>query len=100
MRRILVSTALGLREEDGAGIPPYLRPLAANGRGLALLREMAGRASIPVLTKSAHVRDMGERALRVFTLTAAAEDLCVLGAERVGDRGGDRDWRSAPVVLD
>ena len=100
VRRILVSAALGLREEDGAGIPPYLRPLAANGRGLALLREMARRASIPVLTKSAHVRDMGERALRAFTLTAAAEDLCVLGAERVGDRGGDRDWRSAPAVSD
>ncbi len=100
VRRILISAALGVRKADSAGIPPYLRPLAANGRGLALLREMAERASLPVLTKSAHVRDMGERAERVFTLTAAAEDLCVLGTGRIEDRRGDRDWRSAPVIVD
>ena len=99
VRRILVCAALGVRAGDSAGIPPYLRVLAANGRGAALLREMEARAALPVLTKSAHVRRMGERALRCFSLTASAGDLCVLGARDVADRRGDRDWRSAPDIL-
>ena len=99
-RRIAVSAALGLRAEDSAGTPPYLRPLAANGRGLALLREMENRAAVPVLTKSAHVRRLGERAERVFALGAAAEDLCTLGLADTQARRGDRDWRNGPAIVD
>ena len=100
VRRIALCAALGLRAEDSAGIPPYLRCLAANRRGIALLREMETRAALPVLTRPAHVRRLDERAQRVFSLGAAAADLCALGLSDPAQRRGDRDWRSAPVILE
>ena len=99
IRRICACAALGVRAADAAGIPPYLRVLAANERGLALLRGMEGHAGLPVLTKPAHVRELGERAERVFTLGAGAADLCALGLCSSAQRAGERDWRSTPVIL-
>ena len=100
VRRIALSAALGIRREDAEGLPPYLRVLAANAAGLALLREMETRAPLPILTKPAQIRRMGERAQRVFALGAAAADLCALGLSDPASRRGDRDWRSAPAILD
>ena len=100
VRRIALSAALSIRAGDSEGIPPYLRCLAANGRGLALLRGMETRASLPVLTKPSHVRRLGDRALRVFSLGAAAADLCALGLPDPAERRGDRDWRSSPAIID
>jgi predicted nucleotidyltransferase len=99
IRRICVAAALGLRAGDSAGIPPYLRVLSANERGAALLREMDAAAALPVLTKPARVRELGDAAERVFTLGAGAADLCALGLPTAEGRRGDRDWRSAPAIL-
>ena len=100
VRRIALSAALGLRASDSAGSPPYIRCLAANARGLKLLREMEDHAALPVLTKSAHVRRLDERAQRVFSLGAAAEDLCTLGLRDPEARRGDRDWRCGPALAE
>ena len=100
VRRIALSAALGLRAGDAGGLPPYLRVLAANARGLALLRDMEGRASLPVLTKPAHVRRLGADAERIFSLGAAAADLCSLGLADPAARGGDRDWRVGPALAE
>ena len=99
VRRIALAAALGLRASDGEGVPPFLRVLAANERGLVLLREMETRAALPVLTKPAHVRALGARAERVFSLGAGAADLCALGLHDPAARGGDRDWRSTPAIM-
>ena len=40
LRRMLLAAALGVRDGDSRGMPPYLRVLAANARGFAVLREM------------------------------------------------------------
>ena len=98
VRRIMLAAALHVRAGDAAGIPPYLRVLAANGKGLALLRQMEQTAALPVLTKPAHVRTLGGEAERIFTLTAAGADLACLGLADAARRGGDRDWRAAPAI--
>ena len=90
MRRTALSAALGLRAGDAGGLPPYLRVLAANARGLALLRDMEGRASLPVLTKPAHVRRLGADAERIFSLGAAAAGLCAAALRGL-------DWLSVNV---
>ena len=100
VRRLCVSAALGVRAADGEGIPPYLRVLAANRTGLSLLREMERGASLPLLTKPAHAHALGAAAERVFSLGAAAADLCALGFTDPSMREGDRDWRSSPAILD
>jgi len=100
IRRIALGAALGLRADDSAQTPPYLRVLAANARGLSLLREMEARAALPVLTKPAHVRRLGARAERIFSLGAAAADLCALGLDDPAARRGDRDWRAGPSLAE
>ena len=65
--------------------------LAANERGRALLRDMRGAASLPVITKPADAREMPE-----FCLTADAHDLYVLAQP---DKTPGQDWRRSPVML-
>lgn len=99
VRRLCLSAALGLRAVDAAGTPPYLRVLAANGRGRALLRRMETTARLPLVTRPAVVRTLDERVQRVFDLGAAAADLLALGYADAAQRTGDRDWRSGPVIV-
>ena len=99
VRRICLAAALGVRAGDSDGVPPYLRVLATNGRGTALLREMEEKAALPLLTKPAHVHALGAAAERCFTLGAGAADLCALGMGGAEGRRGDRDWRSAPAMV-
>ena len=89
LRRMLLCAALGVRKADG--LPPYLRVLAANERGRALLRTMRETASLPVITKPADAREMPE-----FCLTADAHDLYVLAQP---DKTPGQDWRRSPVML-
>lgn len=98
LRRMLWAAALGLQAADAEGAPPYLRVLAANGAGRALLAQMRKRASVPVLTKSAAVRGLGSAANRVFSLEAGAADLYAL-AFSPEQRRGDTEWRTAPLIV-
>ena len=89
LRRMLLCAALGVKKADG--LPPYLRVLAANERGRALLHTMRETASLPVITKPADARDMPE-----FHLTADAHDLYVLAQP---DKTPGQHWRHSPVML-
>ena len=99
VRRIMLAAALGLRAGDSDGIPPYLRVLAMNARGKALLRAMEQTAARPLLTKPAHVRLLGGEAERIFSLGAGAADLCALAYCDPEARRGDADWRAGPEIL-
>ena len=89
LRRMLFCAALGVQRADG--LPPYLRVLAANGRGRALLHEMRETATLPVVTKPAAARQNAE-----FCRTAAAHDLYVLARP---DKTPGQDWRHTPAML-
>lgn len=99
VRRLCLGAALGLRAGDAAGTPPYLRVLAANGRGRELLRRMEATSLLPLVTRPVTVRTLDARAQRIFTLGAQAADLLSLGYANVAQRAGDRDWRSGPVIV-
>jgi predicted nucleotidyltransferase len=89
LRRMLLCAALGVKKADG--LPPYLRVLAANERGRALLHTMRETASLPVITKPADARDMPE-----FCLTADAHDFYVLAQP---DKTPGQDWRHSPIMF-
>lgn len=97
LRRLAAWAFLGLRAEDRPARPPYLRVLAMNERGRALLREMKTRSSAPILTKPAHIRTMGEECCRVFDAEARCTDLYGLCLPQVP--AGGRDWREGPAIL-
>ena len=100
LRRAFAGAALGLRAEDVAGTPPYLRVLAASARGKALLAQMRETAALPVLTKPAAVRELDEKARRVFALEAGAADLYVLALPAAEQRRGGEEWRIGPVIVE
>lgn len=99
LRRMVLWAWLGLRPALVPEHVTYLRPLAANAVGRALLAEMRTRAALPVLMKPGAVRRMPETARGVFELEARGTDLYALGFPRLEAARGGAEWRSGMVVL-
>lgn len=99
LRRMLTGAVLGLRADTAGDTPPYARVLAANEAGRALLREMDGKAAVPVITKPAAVNELGGDVQRLFALTASARDFYALGYEAPDARAGGTDWRTGPAMV-
>lgn len=99
LRRMALCAALGIRRGMSDGLPPYARVLAADGRGLGLLRRMAERSKVPIVTKPSAVRELDPAVRRLFELGAAAHDLYVLGFPDAEERRGGADWRATPRIL-
>ena len=78
---------------------PYLRVLAFNERGRALLKKMKKTACAPVLIKSADVRALDEDARRLFALTARTEDQYVLAYPDLASACGGSAWTEGPVIV-
>ncbi len=98
VRRLCLAACLGV-EGLPEGAPPYARVLAANGRGRALLRELAKSGGTPLVTKPAAVKKLPAEARAVFALGADAHDLYVLGYGDTALRRGGEDWRRGPFLL-
>lgn len=98
LRRLAIWAFLGLKASDRPVRPEYLRVLGMNRRGMDLLREMKSRATLPILTKPAHISDFSPEARRLFALECRGTDLYGLCFEKV--RPGGLDYTSGPVILD
>ena len=98
LRRMVMCAALGVRAGDADGVPPYIRALGFDARGAALLREMKTHAALPVIIKSARIRDENETARRVFDLGSRARDLWVLGWQNRAAQAADSDYRVTPYA--
>ncbi len=95
LRRMMFQAYLGLPPVPPEE-PSYLRVLAANKRGRALLAGMREDAALPVLTKPAAVRAMCEEACRLFDLEVRASRLYALAYP---DPAAALDeWRTGPVI--
>ena len=96
LRRMVFRAYLGLPPAPPEG-PAYLRVLAANERGTALLAGMRKTAALPVLTKPAAVRRLGPGARCLFDLEARADRLYALACP---DPAAVPDaWRTGPVIV-
>lgn len=96
LRRMLFWAYLGLSPAPPFP-PPYLRLLAAGeGGGTALLAGMRKTAALPVLTKPASVRRMGEDARELFELEARASRLYALACP--DPAAVPDEWRTGPVI--
>lgn len=99
LRRLLLSAWLDVSADDMPKAVPYLRVLACNERGRALLARMKETANAPLLTKSAHVRALDEHAQRLFALTARAADQYALTYPDLAAALPGSAWTSSPVIL-
>lgn len=99
LRRMVLWAYLGLEVSKLPQTVPYLRVLAANGRGRELLSAMRKTARLPVLTKPADVRRLGAEAEAVFEQEARCADLYALAYPDLSAAGGGRLWRETPVMV-
>ena len=98
LRRLVLWAYLGLFPETLPVRVPYLRPLAMNARGRALLAAMRKGAALPILTKPADVRRLSPEAQAVFRQEVLATDLYTLAFPGEPAPGG-AEWREGPRVL-
>ncbi|HBD87170.1 MAG TPA: nucleotidyltransferase, partial [Clostridiales bacterium] len=99
IRRMAVCAALGIRAGMAEGVPPYARLLAATDRGRQLLRGIANRGRLPVITKPAAVKTLSKEALALYNLGVMAHDLYVLGYSANEERRGGADWKTGPALI-
>ncbi len=97
LRRMALWAYLGIIPGDRPEHVPYLRVLAANARGRALLSQMRKAASLPVITKPAEVRRMSAEVQSLFALEARATDLYTLAYPKLAAAGSE--WTESPVIL-
>lgn len=94
IRRIVLSSYIGLTKELASLKPTYIRVLGMNEKGKELLKQMKKTASLPVIIKTSELKNDD-----IFTLNCTAEDIFALCAEDKKYRGGGRDFTVSPVIL-
>ncbi len=75
LRRSLLHAFLGITQEDQRIPPSYLRILGFNQVGRKALSEIRRTASLPMITRWAQVRSLGEDARHLFALESRCDDL-------------------------
>ncbi|MBO4915755.1 MAG: nucleotidyltransferase family protein [Oscillospiraceae bacterium] len=100
LRRMLLSAYLGITPELRTGHVPYIRVLAMNGRGKALLKRMRESASLPVLIKPAYGRKLSRSAQSLMELEARATDLYALAYPDLSRSAGGSEWKTDPVIIE
>ena len=75
IRRIILSSFLGIKTEDVIAYPPYIRVLALNDNGRMMLKEMKNKYFVPVVMKYGDVKYLDDSAKRIFNLESTVTDL-------------------------
>lgn len=78
IRRMILAAFLGLRAADCEALPPYVRVLGFNTRGRSLLTTIKKRASLPVDTSLASIRERGGICERFASLEELSSDMFAL----------------------
>ena len=99
LRRMVLWACLGLTPASIPAHVPYLRVLAANETGRALLGRMRKTAAVPVVTKPSAVRRLSPEAQALFRLEAKGADLYALAYPELAAAVGGALWRQTPAML-
>ena len=84
IRRILLFAYLGVTKEILATPVPYIRVLGFNEKGALLLKQCKEKTKLPVITRSADLKNLDENGKKIFELECKARDLYSLCLENPG----------------
>lgn len=99
VRRMLLCAYLGITAEESAAAPTYIRVLGFTLRGQEILRKAAKTATLPIITKPAHARDLGGAVGEAFAREVLRTDLYHLALSAHEHIPLGNDWRANPVML-
>lgn len=97
IRRIVLNFFLGITAKELEIPVPYIRVTGFTERGAGLIRSVRETARLPIITKAADIRPLGEEAQTVFSAECRAGDiysLCLPGVRPCGD---EKSFR--PIIL-
>jgi len=100
LRRVLMCSVLGIKKEHVKTHPPYIRVLAMNNKGKALLGKSRKISKLPIITKPASVNRLNENSVKLFTLESMSTDFYVLSYRDECNRTGGQEWRHSPAIID
>lgn len=93
IRRVLISCLLGITSDMDEHLPDYIRVLAMNETGKAVLKELKNRSTLPIITKAADYKGSSP----LFDMDVRATDIAAL-CENKNKKSG-RDFTVSPHIL-
>ena len=99
IRRMTMGAALGVEREDYSVRCSFARVLALNGRGASVIKRVNEQTELRLISKPAVIRELPEEQQRIFSKTADAHDLYVLGYGCKELRRGGMDWKESPRFI-
>lgn len=96
LRRLLLYALLGITKENLPQSPEYLRILAMNQKGRAVLQEMKSTATLPVLTKTANIHKSSPQCLSSFQKEVVFTDLYRLCFSEIMPKA--MEWTHSPII--
>ncbi|MGN0526627.1 MAG: nucleotidyltransferase family protein [Acutalibacteraceae bacterium] len=75
IKRILLCAFLGIKKSDIKNGAPYIRVLGFNKNGAMLLKQAKEKSTLPIVTKSSDIKNLGDYAERVFALECFGRDM-------------------------
>lgn len=90
IRRIVLSAFLGLNSSLNDGIPPYLRVIGFNRRGLEILHSAKMTTKLPIITNSSDILSLDSKARNMIELESRSTDLFALCMPHAAPCGLDR----------
>lgn len=75
IRRIVLSAFLGLHASMSTGVPPYLRVIGFNNRGIEILHLLKSTAKLPVISNSSDVLSLDNKAKSMVELEYHSTDI-------------------------
>lgn len=97
IRRMVLCALLGITSDMQQGLPPYIRPLAFNKRGRAILHDIKETATLPIITKPASAKKLSDCSRCVFEKEVLCTDIYSLLYSNEKYRWGGQEWVIDPV---
>lgn len=92
IRRALLNILIGITKDDIKILPPYIRILASNERGLDILSELKNKASLPYHNSLAKLSEKSPEAKRFADIESTASDIYGLALDKI--QSTQKDYRS------
>ena len=99
VKRIMLRAFLDLDSGYSEETPPYCRILGFDEKGRYLLSVIRDKATIPVITKPAHIKKISEKAVGLFKAESNASDLYFASLPDHTVFPNGYDWSSGPVII-
>ena len=89
IRRIALSAFLGVNSSMSNGIPPYLRVIGFNARGIEILHSAKFTTKLPIITNSSDIFSLDKKGKIVVELESRSTDLFALCLPKAAPCGLD-----------